>query len=65
MGKRYKMFVEILRKVFHLSGLVVLVGYTFLLNYFGARVAILVLTGLLLLLLEIERIRLDHKPRIA
>jgi dolichol kinase len=41
------------------------VGYTLLLNYTTPRIAILAITGLLLLLLEIEYIRLEHRPRIA
>lgn len=48
----------------HLSGLIVVVLYTALLNHFSDRVAIMVVTGILILLLEVERIRLDHKPKL-
>lgn len=49
----------------HLSGLSIVVGYTLLLNYFSERIAILVITALLLILLEVEYFRLEHKPRLA
>ena len=64
MGKRISFAWEFVRKAFHLSGLIVVVLYTVLLNHFSVRVAIMVLTGILLLLLEIERIRIDHKPKL-
>lgn len=56
---------ELVRKVFHLSGIFIVVGYTLLLNYTSQRMAMLAVTALLLMLLEIEYIRLEHKPRIA
>jgi dolichol kinase len=59
------LFRELVRKAFHLSSVFILVGYTLLLNYTSSRVAILAITGLLLLLLEIEYVRLEHRPRIA
>lgn len=61
--KRGSLFSELIRKTLHLSGLFVVVGYTLLLNYFSPRLALLVLTGILLILLEMEYIRLEHKPR--
>lgn len=65
MGKRSSLFWEFLRKILHLSGLLTVVVYTFVLNYFSEQMAILVLTAGLLVLLEIEYIRLEHRPKIA
>lgn len=62
--KRGSLFTEFIRKTLHLSGLLVVVGYTLLLNYFSPRMAILILTGVLLVILEIEYIRLEHKPKV-
>lgn len=56
---------ELFRKAVHLSGLLIVVGYTLLLNYFSERVAILAITALLLILIEIEYIRLEHRPKLA
>lgn len=64
MGKKISFMWECVRKLMHLSGLIVVILYTGLLNNFSDRVAIIVLTGILLLLLELERIRLDHKPHL-
>lgn len=64
MGKKISFMWECVRKLMHLSGLIVVILYTGLLNNFSDRVAIIVLTGILLLLLEIERIRLDHRPKL-
>jgi len=55
----------VLRKTVHLSGLLIVVGYTILFHFFSANIAILVMTALLLILLEIEYIRIEHKPRIT
>lgn len=55
---------ELLRKAVHLSGLLIVVGYTLLLNYFSERTAILIITALLLILIEIEYIRVEHRPKI-
>lgn len=65
MTTKSSLFWEILRKTVHLSGLLIVVIYTLLLNYFSEQLAILVLTALLLILLEVEYIRIEHKPRIA
>lgn len=64
-SKGTSLFWELIRKTVHLSGLLIVVGYTFMLNYFSERVAILAMTALLLILIEIEYIRLEHKPRLA
>lgn len=56
---------EFLRKTVHLSGLLIVVGYTIILHFFSERVAVLAMTGLLLVLLEIEYVRLVHKPKIV
>ena len=56
---------ELLRKTVHLSGLLIVVGYTLILHFFSGRVAMLATTALLLILLEIEYIRLEHRSRIT
>jgi len=55
---------EVFRKLIHLSGLLIVAGYTLLMNFFSQRIAILGLTTLLLLLLEIEYVRLEHRPKV-
>ncbi|MBP9718192.1 hypothetical protein KBD59_02745 [Candidatus Gracilibacteria bacterium] len=50
---------EVARKCIHLLGLPIIFGYIFLAHYFSHRVGILGLTGLLLLLLEFEYLRID------
>ncbi len=64
MGKKISIIWECIRKTMHLSSLIIVVLYTFLLNHFSERVSIIVLTGILLMLLEVERIRLDHRPKL-
>ncbi len=59
------LFWEFVRKATHLGGLSIVVAYTLLLNFFSAHVAILVLTALLLILLEIEYFRLEHRSRLV
>ncbi len=56
---------ELLRKTVHLSGLLIVVGYTLILHFFTDRIAILATTALLLILLEIEYVRLEHRSRIT
>lgn len=56
---------ELLRKLFHLLELPIIFGYTILEHYFSPQIGILALTGLLLLLLEIEYIRIDYQTRIG
>jgi len=59
-------FRELLRKGFHLfSGVFILFAYSLLYIFTGQEIAILSLTGLLLILLEFEYIRLVHKPAIT
>jgi phytol kinase len=65
MGKNTSLIWEILRKAVHLSGLLIVIGYTLLLNYFSAKIAVLVMTLVLLILLHAEYIRLEHKPRLV
>ncbi len=55
---------EILRKLIHLLELPVLLGYTVLAALYGPKVGILALTALLIILLEIEYIRLEYKLRL-
>ncbi len=56
---------EILRKLFHLLELPVLLAYSFTRFYWGERVAIMALTGLFLLLMEAEYVRLELKPKFV
>lgn len=58
------LILEIIRKAIHFSGLLIVLVYTFLLNYFNERIAIITLTAILLILLEIEYLRIEHRPRI-
>ncbi len=55
---------EILRKCIHLLELPVLLGYTIIAALYGHKVGILALTILLIILLEIEYIRLEYKLRL-
>ena len=64
MSKDKSLMWELLRKTVHLSGLLIVVGYTFLMNYFSTKVALLAITALLLIFIQIEHIRLEHKPKI-
>ncbi|MBI5753961.1 phosphatidate cytidylyltransferase [Candidatus Peregrinibacteria bacterium] len=61
MAMRISFFWECVRKAVHLSSLLIVIVYTLLLNHFSHRVAIMALTAILLVLLEIERIRLEHR----
>ncbi len=61
MTKKSALIWEFFRKAVHLSSLLIVVGYTLLLNYFSDRVVILIMTALLLILLEIEHVRLEHR----
>jgi len=57
---------EYLRKFIHFfGGLLIVLIYTLLLNFTSAKIAIWSLTLLLLLLLEIEYVRLEHRSRIV
>ncbi|MFA6992418.1 MAG: hypothetical protein WC269_04035 [Candidatus Gracilibacteria bacterium] len=47
----------------HLSGVLIVVGYTLVLNYFSVRTALLSITALLLVFLEIEYVRLEHRSK--
>jgi dolichol kinase len=55
---------EIMRKLFHLMELPVLLAYSLARHFWTERVAILALTALFLLLLEIEHIRLETRFRL-
>lgn len=65
MFDKSSIFWEFARKAIHLSALLIVVGYTLLLNYTSDRVAILVMTALLIVLLKIEYWRVEYKPRLA
>ena len=65
MTKHKSLMWELLRKTAHLSCLLIVVGYTFLMNYFSTKIALLAITALLLILIQMEHIRLEHKPRIT
>jgi dolichol kinase len=64
MSKLKSLKKEILRKMFHLMEIPVLLAYTFARFLLSERIAIMVLTGIFLLLLEIEYVRLEVKPKI-
>lgn len=66
MGKKKKKSLrkEILRKLFHLMEVPLLIGYTVFRHYFNERIATLIITVVFLLLLEIEYVRLEYKPKI-
>ncbi|MEK7672727.1 MAG: phosphatidate cytidylyltransferase [Patescibacteria group bacterium] len=64
MATRSELLWEFLRKAVHLSSLLIVVVYTVLLNYFSDRVAILVMTAFLLVFLEIEHFRIEHRPNL-
>jgi dolichol kinase len=55
---------EILRKLFHLMGFPLLLAYSFIRYAWSDRIAGFALTGLFLLLIEIEYVRLEVKPKI-
>ncbi|MCC6643482.1 phosphatidate cytidylyltransferase [Candidatus Peregrinibacteria bacterium] len=55
---------EILRKMIHLLELPVLLAYTLLMVFYGQRLGLLALTALLVILLEIEYIRLEYRLRL-
>lgn len=63
MGKK-SLRKEILRKLFHLMEVPVLIGYTLVRHFFNERLATLIITVIFLLLLEIEYVRLEYKPKI-
>jgi phytol kinase len=55
---------EVLRKCVHLLELPVLLAYTILAALYGPKIGILALTILLIILLEIEYIRLEYKLKL-
>jgi len=55
---------EILRKLFHLMEVPVLIVYSLFRNYWSEKVAILALTAMFLVLMEMEYIRLEVKPKL-
>lgn len=55
---------EILRKLFHLMEVPVLLAYSITRYYWSERVAIMTVTALFLLLMEVEYVRLEVKPKI-
>lgn len=55
---------EVVRKMFHLLEVPLLLLYTLLRQWWSEEAAIIVLTACLLVLLEIEYIRLEVKPRL-
>jgi len=65
MKKRKKFLKEFLRKLIHLSGILTILLYTVLNEHFSHRIAIMGLTVLLIVLLEIEYLRIEHQVRIT
>ena len=55
---------EILRKLFHLMEIPVLLVYSYIHFVWDGRVAILALTALFLILLEVEYVRLEVRPKL-
>lgn len=55
---------EFLRKAFHLMEIPLLLGYSVIRFYWSEQGALIVLTALLLILLEIEYIRLEVRPKL-
>lgn len=55
---------EILRKLIHLLEIPVVLGYSLIRYFWSQEIAIVVLTALLLILIEIEYVRLEVKPKI-
>jgi dolichol kinase len=55
---------EMVRKLFHLMELPILLGYTIIRSTFGDKLASLAITAVLIILLEIEYIRLEYKLQI-
>lgn len=65
MSHTQTFFHESVRKVFHMiAGILIVITYTAILYLFSERIAMLSLVFLLLVLLEIEYIRLDHRPKM-
>ncbi len=56
---------EIIRKLIHLIEVPIIVGYSVIHFYFSPKIGVLSLTGLLLLLFEIEYFRIDYQTRIG
>lgn len=56
---------ELLRKLVHLLEIPILAGYSLLHFYFSPQIGVLALTGLLLILLEIEYIRIDYQTKLG
>jgi phytol kinase len=55
---------EILRKLFHLMEIPLLLGYSVARYFWSEQGAIIILTAVLLILLEIEYVRLEVKPKL-
>ncbi len=65
MPAKKKLILELFRKSFHLLGVFLILGYTLVLNIFSKGLANLALVVVLLVTLEIEHIRIEHKPKFA
>lgn len=64
MANKTRLHREVFRKLFHALGLVIILGYSFLMIHVGQRAALLTLTGLLIVLLEIEYVRLEYQLKL-
>lgn len=62
--KTTKLTREILRKAFHLLEIPILLTYSITRFYWNEKVALLILTAILLVVLELEYIRLEVRPRV-
>lgn len=62
--QKFSLRKEIFRKLFHLMELPIVVGYTVIRSLFSDKLASLTITVVLIILLEIEYIRLEYKLQI-
>lgn len=62
---RKRIHKEIYRKLFHLLQIPILVGYTVISIMLSKRIGLLTLTAVLLILLELEYLRIEYKPAIT
>ena len=60
MGKTSVIFWEVLRKLAHMLGLVLLVAYSLLAHYYSTKTAFSFLSGILLIWFIFEYIRVEH-----
>ena len=63
--KKMKILSEMLRKSWHFfSGITLIVGYSMLMLYTSKETALVSLTGVILVFMVFEHIRLEHQPKL-